>query len=92
MFLAAQVDIIAGNPRIWGGDLPETYNLAQFHFHWGSTNNFGSEHTLRNQRYPMEVFTVYSCLHSNGLVRLNHEMRFSSAIAASSRALGKQPR
>ena len=57
---AAQVDIQAGNPRISNGDLPETYHLAQFHFHWGSTNNRGSEHTLRGQQYPMEV--RYSCL------------------------------
>lgn len=28
---------------------------AQFHFHWGSTNSKGSEHTINSKQYPMEV-------------------------------------
>jgi len=35
--------------------LPAFYNLAQFHFHWGSVSRVGSEHTINNHRYPMEV-------------------------------------
>lgn len=53
------VNIHAGNPRISGGDLPETFHLAQFHFHWGSTNNRGSEHKIRNEEFPMELHLVH---------------------------------
>jgi len=35
--------------------LPAFYNLAQFHFHWGSVSSVGSEHTINDHRYPMEV-------------------------------------
>ena len=31
-----------------GGD---NYELLQFHFHWGSTNDRGSEHTIDGERY-----------------------------------------
>ena len=27
-----------------------SYKLLQFHFHWGSTNDRGSEHTVDGQR------------------------------------------
>ena len=38
-----------------GGDLPEEYVFAQLHFHWGSTDADGSEHTVDGQEYPLEV-------------------------------------
>ena len=28
------------------------FNLAQFHFHWGSANNKGSEHQVNGASYP----------------------------------------
>ena len=31
-----------------GGD---NYELLQFHFHWGSSNDRGSEHTIDGKRY-----------------------------------------
>ena len=40
-----------------GGDLPEEYVFAQLHFHWGSTDADGSEHTVDGQEYPLEVRT-----------------------------------
>ena len=43
---------------IGGGDLPEDYHLAQFHFHWGSQDDRGSEHYLDGMQYPMEVSTT----------------------------------
>ena len=33
-------------PKIVQGNLPATYELAQFHFHWGSHHKKGSEHTI----------------------------------------------
>ncbi|OWF36341.1 carbonic anhydrase-like [Mizuhopecten yessoensis] len=41
------------------GGLPGTFKLAQFHFHWGSNNAMGSEHTYRGRSYPMEVHFVH---------------------------------
>ena len=32
-----------------GGDLNETYQILQLHFHWGVDDNNGSEHTLNNE-------------------------------------------
>ena len=33
-------------PQIVQGNLPATYELAQFHFHWGSKHQKGSEHMI----------------------------------------------
>jgi hypothetical protein len=34
-------------PQVIGGELPGKFELAQFHFHWGSKHSRGSEHNLR---------------------------------------------
>lgn len=39
--------------------LPNLYILEQFHFHWGSTNAQGSEHTINGVAYPMEMHLVH---------------------------------
>lgn len=31
------------------------FNLAQFHFHWGSDEGKGSEHLINGKHYPAEV-------------------------------------
>jgi len=41
-----------------GGDLPGTYKLEQFHFHWGSADDKGSEHKVDNKAYPLEVINA----------------------------------
>ena len=48
--------------EIWvkGGGLGESkFEYAQAHFHWGSTNNQGSEHTINNKSAPMEMHLVH---------------------------------
>ena len=35
---------------ISGGPLTDSYKLNQFHFHWGSKQGQGSEHTVDGQR------------------------------------------
>lgn len=40
---------------ITGLGLSKIYNVAQFHFHWGSEDDQGSEHTYNGDAYPMEV-------------------------------------
>jgi len=38
-----------------GGPLEGSYELWQFHAHWGSNNDNGSEHTINGRSYPAEV-------------------------------------
>lgn len=38
-----------------GGGLDGQYNTAELHFHWGSSNNLGSEHSINGRKYPLEV-------------------------------------
>ncbi|XP_076452483.1 carbonic anhydrase 2-like [Babylonia areolata] len=50
----------SGEPiAISGGSLPEEYALFQFHFHWGSNNVSGSEHTVDNIAAPLELHLVH---------------------------------
>ena len=35
---------------IKGGPLEDEYQFVQLHFHWGSENGVGSEHTVDGQR------------------------------------------
>lgn len=38
-----------------GGPLPQVYRLRQLHFHWGSSDDHGSEHVVNGVRYAGEV-------------------------------------
>lgn len=38
-----------------GGPLQDTFRLCQFHFHWGESNAWGSEHTVDRRLFPAEV-------------------------------------
>jgi len=42
-----------------GGPLSQPYELLQLHFHWGSTDKRGSEHTIDGVRYPLEMHLVH---------------------------------
>ena len=42
-----------------GGPLAKHYQLLQLHFHWGSSERQGSEHTVDGQRFPMEMHLVH---------------------------------
>ena len=55
---AAQVDLGGATsvlPSITGGGLNGKFLAAQFHFHWGSVDTQGSEHTIEGNKYSMEV-------------------------------------
>ncbi|XP_050797273.1 carbonic anhydrase 1 isoform X2 [Gopherus flavomarginatus] len=40
---------------VTGGPLIGNYRLHQFHFHWGQTDDHGSEHTVDGEKYASEV-------------------------------------
>lgn len=42
-----------------GGPLEGTYRLVQFHFHWGSDDGHGSEHTVDKKKYAAELHLVH---------------------------------
>lgn len=46
-------------PNIQAGGLKSEYMFQQLHFHWGSEDSKGSEHTLNNKVYPMEMHLVH---------------------------------
>ncbi|XP_051969683.1 carbonic anhydrase 2 [Xyrauchen texanus] len=42
-----------------GGPISGTYRLKQFHFHWGASDDKGSEHTMDGKCYPAELHLVH---------------------------------
>ncbi|OXU26834.1 hypothetical protein TSAR_011935 [Trichomalopsis sarcophagae] len=46
-------------PTVYGGPLTGLYELAQVHFHWGADNDAGSEHTVANHSFPLEMHMVH---------------------------------
>ncbi|KAL5289937.1 CA14.2 family protein [Megaselia abdita] len=46
-------------PKISGGPLNGSYKFSQFHFHWGENDTFGSEDTIDNQSFPVELHMVF---------------------------------
>lgn len=51
-------DKVNPRPTVRGGGLDGTYVLEQFHFHWGKINTEGSEHTVNDKQYPVEMHFV----------------------------------
>ncbi|XP_051970512.1 carbonic anhydrase 2-like [Xyrauchen texanus] len=41
------------------GPISGTYRLKQFHFHWGASDDMGSEHTVNGKCYPAELHLVH---------------------------------
>uniref|UniRef100_A0A670ZTJ1 Carbonic anhydrase n=1 Tax=Pseudonaja textilis TaxID=8673 RepID=A0A670ZTJ1_PSETE len=44
---------------ISGGPLENPYRLKQFHFHWGTSQKSGSEHTINGKSFPCELHLVH---------------------------------
>ncbi|XP_022907515.1 carbonic anhydrase 3-like isoform X2 [Onthophagus taurus] len=44
---------------IQGGPLSAMYILDHIHFHWGSSDHKGSEHTINGKSFPMEMHAVH---------------------------------
>ncbi|XP_029313465.1 carbonic anhydrase 1 [Cottoperca gobio] len=41
------------------GPISGIYRLKQFHFHWGASDDKGSEHTVAGTKYPAELHLVH---------------------------------
>merc|ERR1711874_201494 len=56
-----QLDVETTDPAVGlsGGPLAEHYKVLQLHFHWGSDDTKGSEHTYDGTAYPLEVHIVH---------------------------------
>jgi len=59
----AQLDAVgnltANQGILSGGQLNGNYQILQLHFHWGSNDNVGSEHTIDGKMYPLELHVVH---------------------------------
>ncbi|XP_037943604.1 carbonic anhydrase 2-like [Teleopsis dalmanni] len=51
--------ILGGKPFITGGLLSSIYEAQAAHFHWGSSQQKGSEHMLNGKRYDLEMHIVH---------------------------------
>ena len=62
------------SPALTEGPISGTYRLKQFHFHWGASDDRGSEHTVSGTKYASEVHTClfYSTQHSDALPHRKH--------------------
>ncbi|XP_032710491.1 carbonic anhydrase 5A, mitochondrial [Lontra canadensis] len=58
-FFQVEFDDSAEESGIRGGPLENHYRLKQFHFHWGATDERGSEHTVDGRVYPAELHLVH---------------------------------
>ncbi|TNN01004.1 hypothetical protein fugu_012250 [Takifugu bimaculatus] len=47
------------NNALKGGPLQDQFRLCQFHFHWGESNAWGSEHTVDRRLFPAELHLVH---------------------------------
>eukprot|EP01083_Nonionella_stella_P081075 223150_1 len=54
------------------GSEHEEFCLHSLHFHWGRTDDYGSEHLVDGHQYALEVhFVHYSCAHGSLTTTLN---------------------
>jgi len=53
---AAGAGVLTGGPLQAGSK----YNILQLHFHWGSDDTKGSEHTYGGKAYPLEMHIVHT--------------------------------
>lgn len=65
-----------------GGPLQDKFRLCQFHFHWGESNAWGSEHTVDRKLFPAEVHThtdTHSATTSSQQLQSHHTVQLTHA-------------
>ncbi|XP_041348642.1 carbonic anhydrase 2-like isoform X2 [Gigantopelta aegis] len=53
-----EVDVSGASQYVFGGGLQGRYKVEQFHFHWGSIDARGSEHSINSRLHPGEMHIV----------------------------------
>ncbi|KAF4797990.1 Carbonic anhydrase 13 [Turdus rufiventris] len=56
---SVEFDDTVNKSVLTGGPLNGTYRLRQIHFHWGSNDEAGSEHTVDGMKYAAELHVVH---------------------------------
>jgi len=56
---SAQVTFDSEGSSLTGGPLDHKYQVAQFHLHWGKSDDTGSEHRIDNKMYAAELHIVH---------------------------------
>lgn len=54
-----RVDVDGTNTELSGGPVSNSYQLVQFHCHWGNCSTCGSEHTVDGKAYAGELHFVH---------------------------------
>ncbi|XP_055796401.1 carbonic anhydrase 5B, mitochondrial-like isoform X3 [Salvelinus fontinalis] len=54
-----EYDDTTNKSTLKGGPLEDNFRLCQFHFHWGESNAWGSEHTVDRRLFPAELHMVH---------------------------------
>ncbi|KAJ7371417.1 nickel cation binding [Desmophyllum pertusum] len=54
-----QVTLTRNESVVTGGPLTDKYQLAVIRFHWGHDDSSGSEHSINEQNYPLEVQLIH---------------------------------
>ncbi|XP_062403285.1 carbonic anhydrase 5A, mitochondrial [Sardina pilchardus] len=54
-----EYDDTSDRSTIKGGPLEDQFRLCQFHFHWGESNAWGSEHSIDRRLFPAELHLVH---------------------------------
>nr|CAD7202049.1 unnamed protein product [Timema douglasi] len=60
-----------------GGPLKGNYIFAQLHFHWGANDSIGSEDTINNHTFPLELHLVFF---KQDYVSFNHALDFKDGL------------
>jgi carbonic anhydrase len=66
-----EVKVMEKTFSVSGGGLSGTFSTLQFHFHWGSDDTKGSEHTVNGKKYPAEVCIYELVCRAGGIRRFN---------------------
>ncbi|XP_045187564.2 carbonic anhydrase 1-like [Mercenaria mercenaria] len=68
-----------GNFYLHRGGLGNVYSTVQLHFHWGDSDQHGSEHTVNGASYPLEMHIVN--WNSDKYVSVAEAMKHKDGIA-----------
>ena len=63
-------NMITSGPSLKGGR--NDYSFWQFHYHWGTRDQPGSEHTINGVQYPAEVRNLRQTTTSKWYTSLEH--------------------